>query len=135
MKQSRTVSPASEKALMKNSTSARGYGAECEPWLDSVLHSITLARARQSCVPARLVLRSEEHTSELQSLRHLVCRLLLEKENRYFQRRVARYPQHKTADRITIKLELLPGLERAERRSLFSVPLAGYRICPFFFLK
>src|SRR5205814_10666967 len=30
-------------------------------------------------------LRSEEHTSELQSLRHLVCRLLLEKKKlRYF---------------------------------------------------
>src|SRR5437899_4626864 len=29
----------------------------------------------------RLSLRSEEHTSELQSLRHLVCRLLLEKKN------------------------------------------------------
>src|SRR5437899_3870437 len=28
------------------------------------------------------VLRSEEHTSELQSLRHLVCRLLLEKTNK-----------------------------------------------------
>src|ERR1035441_941597 len=27
-----------------------------------------------------LVSRSEEHTSELQSLRHLVCRLLLEKK-------------------------------------------------------
>src|SRR5262245_10798573 len=27
------------------------------------------------------VSRSEEHTSELQSLRHLVCRLLLEKKN------------------------------------------------------
>src|SRR5262245_64471647 len=27
-------------------------------------------------------LRSEEHTSELQSLRHIVCRLLLEKQNR-----------------------------------------------------
>src|SRR5262245_65353397 len=27
-------------------------------------------------------LRSEEHTSELQSLRHLVCRLLLEKKNK-----------------------------------------------------
>src|SRR5437899_3484829 len=27
-----------------------------------------------------LALRSEEHTSELQSLRHLVCRLLLEKK-------------------------------------------------------
>src|SRR5262245_66427742 len=28
----------------------------------------------------RLAVRSEEHTSELQSLRHLVCRLLLETE-------------------------------------------------------
>src|SRR2546423_11921923 len=27
--------------------------------------------------------RSEEHTSELQSLAYLVCRLLLEKKNRY----------------------------------------------------
>src|SRR5258705_6805299 len=27
--------------------------------------------------------RSEEHTSELQSLRHLVCRLLLEKKKKY----------------------------------------------------
>src|SRR5205814_5715424 len=31
-----------------------------------------------ACV--RTKLRSEEHTSELQSLRHLVCRLLLEKK-------------------------------------------------------
>src|SRR5947199_395870 len=30
--------------------------------------------------------RSEEHTSELQSLRHLVCRLLLEKKNRQIRR-------------------------------------------------
>src|SRR5262245_64286593 len=30
--------------------------------------------------------RSEEHTSELQSLRHLVCRLLLEKKNKHTQR-------------------------------------------------
>src|SRR5262245_62286275 len=29
--------------------------------------------------------RSEEHTSELQSLRHLVCRLLLEKKNKKIQ--------------------------------------------------
>src|ERR1035441_3985511 len=29
-----------------------------------------------------LPVRSEEHTSELQSLRHLVCRLLLEKKKR-----------------------------------------------------
>src|SRR5436853_2265703 len=31
--------------------------------------------------PVTAVGRSEEHTSELQSLRHLVCRLLLEKKN------------------------------------------------------
>src|SRR5262245_65311432 len=32
--------------------------------------------------PLFLVDRSEEHTSELQSLRHLVCRLLLEKKKK-----------------------------------------------------
>src|SRR5437899_5554238 len=45
--------------------------------------------AQVGAVTARAVLRvqvlaagrSEEHTSELQSLRHLVCRLLLEKKN------------------------------------------------------
>src|SRR5205814_5745310 len=31
---------------------------------------------------ARAQIRSEEHTSELQSLRHLVCRLLLEKKKK-----------------------------------------------------
>src|ERR1035441_10765647 len=30
--------------------------------------------------PSGQLLRSEEHTSELQSLRHLVCRLLLDKK-------------------------------------------------------
>src|SRR5258705_6385862 len=35
----------------------------------------------QSFVP-RCKARSEEHTSELQSLRHLVCRLLLEKKKK-----------------------------------------------------
>src|ERR1039458_6574025 len=38
-------------------------------------------RAFRNPVPAtRHLHRSEEHTSELQSLRHLVCRLLLEKK-------------------------------------------------------
>src|SRR5436853_4459397 len=36
--------------------------------------------------PADLRGRSEEHTSELQSLRHLVCRLLLEKKNSFFRK-------------------------------------------------
>src|ERR1035438_10602448 len=38
-------------------------------------HSTAAARAKPE-----MVYRSEEHTSELQSLRHLVCRLLLEKK-------------------------------------------------------
>src|SRR5205814_9540450 len=37
---------------------------------------------RVTCIPTpHARSRSEEHTSELQSLRHLVCRLLLEKKN------------------------------------------------------
>src|SRR5262245_36342658 len=38
--------------------------------------------SKEDPVPQDLYsVRSEEHTSELQSLRHLVCRLLLEKKN------------------------------------------------------
>src|SRR6201999_4666430 len=37
--------------------------------------------------------RSEEHTSELQSLRHLVCRLLLEKKLRQNVGYSARHPK------------------------------------------
>src|ERR1035438_10682009 len=44
------------------------------------------ARTRTDDIMARATndLRSEEHTSELQSLRHLVCRLLLEKKNKKY---------------------------------------------------
>src|SRR3989442_11927261 len=38
-----------------------------------------------------LLKRSEEHTSELQSRPHLVCRLLLEKKKRNAQRNSTRY--------------------------------------------
>src|SRR5438270_12424438 len=46
------------------------------------------ARARrrvavQRAAPCRAELRSEEHTSELQSQSNLVCRLLLEKKKRH----------------------------------------------------
>src|SRR2546429_6675223 len=40
----------------------------------------------RSVVPSPWILRSEEHTSELQSRLHLVCRLLLEKKKRQSQR-------------------------------------------------
>src|SRR5258705_5845853 len=41
-------------------------------------HSRIVESADDAAVPGQS--RSEEHTSELQSLRHLVCRLLLEKK-------------------------------------------------------
>src|SRR5262245_65043125 len=41
---------------------------------------------RPSARPRWRRARSEEHTSELQSLRHLVCRLLLEKKNQHGSR-------------------------------------------------
>src|SRR5258705_601271 len=44
--------------------------------------SVEEASAREGRLRGRKLLRSEEHTSELQSLRHLVCRLLLEKKTK-----------------------------------------------------
>src|SRR5207253_4324744 len=40
----------------------------------------TILRALLTLTPSALCVRSEEHTSELQSRGHLVCRLLLEKK-------------------------------------------------------
>src|SRR5687767_15705446 len=46
--------------------------------------------------PAVRAVRSEEHTSELQSLAYLVCRLLLEKKNHFFNNQflTAHYPNY-----------------------------------------
>src|SRR5690625_5724873 len=49
-------------------------------------------RARAGIVSRQLTLRSEEHTSELQSRGHLVCRLLLEKNNNTGYARWSRTP-------------------------------------------
>src|SRR5262245_60164897 len=49
---------------------------DAEHWRHDAL---SCPKPRHDCAPVRLQ-RSEEHTSELQSLRHLVCRLLLEKK-------------------------------------------------------
>src|SRR5947199_760579 len=51
------------------------------------LHQVLLRRKKYfintySLPKTVTMLRSEEHTSELQSLRHLVCRLLLEKKKK-----------------------------------------------------
>src|SRR5437899_7786821 len=62
------------------------YGDEIH-LLHDVHHRLTpieAARLGKSLEPYHLfwLERSEEHTSELQSLRHLVCRLLLEKKKK-----------------------------------------------------
>src|SRR5438093_8660948 len=54
--------------------------------LDAVVRPEYLGPVREADRVERLLPRSEEHTSELQSLTNLVCRLLLEKKNtkRYY---------------------------------------------------
>src|SRR5205814_9773959 len=47
-----------------------------------VIGKVRLSDVSQHASPLRKEERSEEHTSELQSLRHLVCRLLLEKKKK-----------------------------------------------------
>src|SRR3712207_7101686 len=51
------------------------------PWRNLVLPPHELI-ARLTLTPTKRVLRSEEHTSELQSRQYLVCRLLLEKKKK-----------------------------------------------------
>src|SRR5690625_7046114 len=52
--------------------------ADCNP---ATLDGAAVAGAIWACPGFDAVKRSEEHTSELQSRGHLVCRLLLEKKN------------------------------------------------------
>src|SRR5262245_26201804 len=50
-------------------------------WRAHIERALRAAKTLRAGRPVpRLAVRSEEHTSELQSLRHLVCRLLLETE-------------------------------------------------------
>src|SRR5687767_15699921 len=49
-------------------------------WLDTP--RVALRRCRRSATSPDCLSRSEEHTSELQSLAYLVCRLLLEKKKK-----------------------------------------------------
>src|SRR3989442_6045916 len=55
------------------------------------VHDLLDGRVHQPAVEHSMIVRSEEHTSELQSRPHLVCRLLLEKKKRRHGTRFARY--------------------------------------------
>src|SRR5205814_8465814 len=61
----------------------RASGAASDGWI-SVRPPIATSFIFPMFVFRWMFPRSEEHTSELQSLRHLVCRLLLEKKNEIF---------------------------------------------------
>src|SRR2546429_4438828 len=54
----------------------------CEGALDGKKGAVRSART--SCTADNVQCRSEEHTSELQSRLHLVCRLLLEKKKNLY---------------------------------------------------
>src|SRR2546429_6996928 len=58
------------------------FRSSATAWLtgDRVLAGRLLAGGTAAWALSKLVKRSEEHTSELQSRLHLVCRLLLEKK-------------------------------------------------------
>src|SRR5882724_9063441 len=58
---------------------AQTHGVVCEPSSTGPPIGWLVITRRAARSPR---LRSEEHTSELQSLRHLVCRLLLEKKKK-----------------------------------------------------
>src|SRR5262245_19511642 len=60
-----------------NTVSARVVSVSAE-----LASLVQIASAAATSADAHAAARSEEHTSELQSLRHLVCRLLLEKKNK-----------------------------------------------------
>src|SRR5262245_63760462 len=64
------------------SSSSPGFPAGCCRPTSRAARSSPRSVARASPPRPRSAARSEEHTSELQSLRHLVCRLLLEKKKK-----------------------------------------------------
>src|SRR5262245_63364132 len=66
-----TVSPRSPAPVTGTNIARLVFGKPRNPISGSILWQNFTATAR-----------SEEHTSELQSLRHLVCRLLLEKKKK-----------------------------------------------------
>src|SRR5947199_3807012 len=55
-------------------------GIRLDATLTTPLAPIDMSGRVSESSPLRTDRRSEEHTSELQSLRHIVCRLLLEKK-------------------------------------------------------
>src|SRR5205814_5727444 len=69
--------------VVRRGDEAEGHRLHLEGRIDGRVATAIQERLRQADRDGRLSSRSEEHTSELQSLRHLVCRLLLEKKKKH----------------------------------------------------
>src|SRR5438045_4574492 len=76
------IQPPPRSTLFPYTTLFRSRKFYAEPAADiRCAHGDAFGRDVKHGIRKLLAKRSEEHTSELQSLRHLVCRLLLEKKN------------------------------------------------------
>src|SRR5437899_7606416 len=88
---------AADVVVLNLETGSRTDGVTCDlslggifvctskPLASNTRVRVTLTKKDQKLEALGMVriVRSEEHTSELQSLRHLVCRLLLEKKKKF----------------------------------------------------
>src|SRR5689334_22517865 len=85
-----------------------------------------------------LIERSEEHTSELQSQFHLVCRLLLEKKKRHLSSRIRRIAQEVYMSRARTRatgVVLVATLAASSCVAASAMPLTlGARSAALFFL-
>src|SRR2546425_9345443 len=83
----RTAATSAESSIVRDGASPRQKGiVGGAPWASSTRTlPVSTPRMRQEELPSRMMSparRSEQHTSELQSLAYLVCRLLLEKKKK-----------------------------------------------------
>src|SRR5205823_14601678 len=71
------MSPTSPRGIIPRATASRSIRRSTTPSAHACFPTIAAMVRKQACALGGK--RSEEHTSELQSLAYLVCRLLLEK--------------------------------------------------------
>src|SRR2546429_3581687 len=82
--------------LFRSDQRSGGHGRPCRVQRSSHTNLVAHKTRRHRAVRGAPVIgRSEEHTSELQSRLHLVCRLLLEKKNNA-TRQTAAFPKPAT---------------------------------------
>src|SRR5262245_64143578 len=76
------IRPPPRSTLFPYTTLFRSHPGEDDQLAEPRIAGVDGRVPRHQAVEGAEQVRSEEHTSELQSLRHLVCRLLLEKKKK-----------------------------------------------------